>query len=74
MLPGCAEIRLRFTNGAWAGLEMQAALHAGEVVVKLRPVNRLQHKRLTEASNSLTGHVREETGETVRLEIADATR
>lgn len=69
-----AEIKLRFTNGAWAGLEMQAALHAGEVVVKLRPANRLQHKRLTEACASLTGQIRDETGEAVQLEIADATR
>lgn len=72
--PAGAEIRLRFTNGAWAGLEMQAALHAGEVVVKLRPANRLQHKRLTEAWASLTGQIRDETGEAVQLEIADATR
>jgi hypothetical protein len=71
---GAAEIHLRFTNGPWAGLEMQAALHAGEVVVKLRPANRLQQRRLTEASASLTGQIREQTGEAVQLEIADATR
>jgi hypothetical protein len=71
---GGAEISLRFTNGPWAGLEMQAALHAGEVVVKLRPANRLQQRRLTEASASLTGQIREQTGEAVQLEIADATR
>ncbi|MBY4948220.1 hypothetical protein K6V92_16515 [Cupriavidus respiraculi] len=72
--PVGAELRLRFTHGAWAGLEMQAALHAGEIVVKLKPATRLQQKRLTEASAALSGQILKESGEAVQLEIADATR
>lgn len=67
-------LRLRFTEGQWAGVEMQAALHAGQVVVTLKPLNRLQQRRLSEARASLCEQVAEETGHQVRLEIADAAR
>lgn len=67
-------LHLRFTQGQWAGVELQAALHAGEVVVTLRPLNRQQHRRLCEARSSLCEQVADETGQKVRLEIVDATR
>ncbi len=67
-------LHVRFTQGAWAGMELQASLHAGQVVVTLRPLNRQQHKRLVEAKSSLSDEVARQTGEVIRLEVADATR
>lgn len=67
-------MHVRFTQGAWAGMELQASLHAGQVVVTLRPLNRQQHKRLVEAKSSLSDEVARQTGEVIRLEVADATR
>lgn len=67
-------LHLRFTQGQWAGVELQAALHAGQIVVTLRPLNRQQHRRLCDARSSLCEQVADETGHKVRLEIADATR
>lgn len=67
-------MHVRFTQGAWAGMELQASLHAGQVVVTLRPLNRQQHKRLVEAKSSLSDEVTRQTGEVIRLEVADATR
>ncbi|MBO4123469.1 hypothetical protein J5T34_22305 [Cupriavidus gilardii] len=67
-------LHVRFTQGAWAGMELQASLHAGQVVVTLRPLNRQQHKRLVEAKSSLGDEVARQTGEVIRLEVADATR
>lgn len=67
-------MHVRFTQGAWAGMELQASLHAGQVVVTLRPLNRQQHKRLVEAKASLSDEVARQTGEVIRLEVADATR
>lgn len=67
-------LHVRFTRGAWAGMELQASLHAGQVVVTLRPLNRQQHKRLVEAKASLSDEVARQTGEVIRLEVADAAR
>ncbi len=67
-------LHVRFTQGSWAGMELQASLHAGQIVVTLRPLNRQQHKRLVEAKASLSDEVARQTGEVIRLEVADATR
>lgn len=67
-------LHVRFTQGTWAGMELQASLHAGQIVVTLRPLNRQQHKRLVEAKSSLSDEVARQTGEVIRLEVADATR
>lgn len=65
-------LTLRIAGGPWVGLEMQASLHAGSVVMSLRPANRAQEKRLKEVKDALTERLREQTGAETQLEIADA--
>jgi hypothetical protein len=69
--PGSA-LTLRVVGGPWVGLELQASLHAGCVVMTLRPANRMQEKRLKEVRDALAERLREQTDAETRLEIEDA--
>ncbi|MGY8524686.1 hypothetical protein [Paracidovorax citrulli] len=67
-------MHLRFTQGPWAGTELQAALHAGQVVVTLRAASPRQQRTLQQLRSALAEEVARETGHAIRLEIVDAAR
>lgn len=67
-----AELTLRFPGGPWAGLEIQAALHAGSIVLTLRPQNKQQEKRLSQARDALVDEVKAQTGADIRVELKEA--
>lgn len=67
-------MHLRFTQGPWAGTELQAALHAGQVVVTLRAASPRQQRTLQQLRNALAEEVARETGHAIKLEIVDAAR
>lgn len=67
-------MHLRFTQGPWAGTELQAALHAGQVVVTIRAASARQQRALQQVRDALVEEVARETGQAIRLEIVNAAR
>jgi hypothetical protein len=66
------DLKIRFPAGPWAGLELQAAMHAGGIVLTLRPQTRKQEKRLSEARDALVDEVKAQTGADIRVELKEA--
>jgi hypothetical protein len=66
------EVRLRFPGGPWAGLEIQATMHAGSIVLALNPQTRLQERRLSEGRYALISGVKAQTGIDIHIELKEA--